>query len=136
MKFLKNEEIVIKEDVFEIVIPGRETEGKPKKIGELKIYLDQLDSSTQALILGKFSQCGNNVQKRVDFVVYLLRNVINKVIINKDQIFKRQNDDETKTLNYIATKTDLSDNPSTAIFFAIGNLVANSVKIEEDEVKK
>lgn len=141
MKFLKNELISKSSPVFPIVVPGKEKrdeKGKiipPQKICDIKVYLDQLDSTTQSRVLTKHVQA-KDVAQRIDFVVWVLRNILTKVKINNKAFTRINEKDETRTLRYIADNTDLSDDESTAIFFAIGQLTANAVVMVDEDRKK
>lgn len=133
LRFLKKEEIIAKGPIFPIRL--KKGEEQQEKICDLSVHFDQVDSSTQAIIIGKQAQAGVDVNKKVALTIYLLRNVINKIEVG-DDIFERSSEDEEKTLRYIAEQIDISHNPSVAVFFGITQLVLDHIIIPQDAKKK
>ena len=138
LRFLKKEEVIAKGPIFPIKLKADE-EKKPK-ICDVAVHFPQVDSSTQALIIGRVSQAGLDIQKKVALTIYLLRNVIEKVVVDDGseapEVFERASEDEEKTLRYLSEQIDTSHNSSVAVFFGISQLVLDNIIIPQDVKKK
>ena len=128
MKFLREEEIVSTGPVYSLPKQGEER----KEIGTLVVHFNQVDSSTQALILSKFKA---STQSKVDLTIFLLKNVIEKVIVD-GKIFERVSEKEEDSLKYIAERSNLSDPDTVAFFFAIARFVIEKITLDPEEEKK
>lgn len=137
LRFLKKEEVIAKGPIHPI--KKRIDEETGPKICDLAVHFPQVDSSTQALIIGKVSQAGVDIQKKIALTVYLLRNVIEKVIVIDDgseEVFERVSEDDEKTLRYLSEQIDISHDPSVAVFFGMAQLVLDNIIIPQDAKKK
>ena len=133
LRFLKKEEIIATRSIFPIKL--KKEEEQQEKICDISVLFDQVDSSTQALIIGKQAQAGMDIQKKVDLTTFLLRNVITKIVV-EDEIFERTSDIEERTLRYFSECLDISHNPSVAVFFGITQLVLDNIILPQETKKK
>ena len=137
LRFLKKEEVIAKGPIHPIKKKIDEETGP--KICDVVVHFPQVDSSTQALIIGKVSQAGVDIQKKIALTIYLLRNVIEKVIVidkKSEEVFERVSENDEKTLRYLSDQIDVSHDPSVAVFFGIAQLVINNIIIPQDTKKK